>query len=294
MTRATRSDRAVLEKACEAAGFDPVGAKPIRLAENAIWRLPGGAVARIARSDQGAAAGREVRVARWLERNDVPAVRALDVVQPVMAAGHPVTFWQELPPHENGSITDVVGLLKRLHALPKPDHLNLGALDPFVRVAERIDAATTLFDDDRQWLRDLLHDLEGRWADRPVGLPECVVHGDAWVGNVVVTSDGPLLLDFERVSLGPPEWDLVSTAVKLTTTGSVSRPEYAEFCAAYGTDVTKWDGYELLSVARQLRMTTYAAQHAATYKEWRAEAQYRVDCLRGRAGHPPWRWKGIM
>ncbi|MFJ8098455.1 phosphotransferase family protein [Streptomyces griseofuscus] len=294
MTRAASSDRAVLEKACEAAGFDPAGAEPIRLAENAIWRLPGGAVARIAQPGQVAAAGREVHVARWLERNGVPAVRALDVVQPVLAAGHPVTFWQELSPHENGSIADVVGLLKQLHALPKPDHLNLGVLDPFVRVAERIDASITLHDDDRQWLRGLLYDLKARWANRPAGLPECVVHGDAWVGNVVVTSDGPLLIDFERVSLGPPEWDLVSTAVKLTTTGSVSRAEYAEFCAAYGMDVTEWDGYELLSGARQLRMTTYAAQHAATHEKWRAEAQYRVDCLRGRAGQPPWQWKGIM
>jgi hypothetical protein len=28
--------------------------------------------------------------------------------------------------------------------------------------------------------------------------------------------------------------------------------------------------------------------------EWRREAQYRVDCLRGRAGARPWQWKGIM
>ncbi|QHC32758.1 phosphotransferase family protein [Streptomyces sp. HF10] len=294
MTRSARPDRAVLERACAAAGFDPAGAEPIRLAENAIWRLTGGVVARIARPGQETSANREVRVARWLERSNVPAVRALGVEQPVTAAGHPVTFWRELPQHENGSVADVVGLLKLLHALPKPDDLNLGALDPFVRVTERIDAATTLHDDDRQWLRDRLYDLKGRWADRPTGLPECVVHGDAWVGNVVVTDEGPLLIDFERVSLGPPEWDLASTAVKLTTTGSVSRAEYTEFCAAYGTDVTEWDGYELLSGARQLRMTTYAAQHAATHDEWRPEAQYRVDCLRGRAGPPPWQWKGIM
>ncbi|WP_353942815.1 aminoglycoside phosphotransferase family protein [Streptomyces sp. HUAS MG91] len=294
MTLTAPTDRAVLEEACLAAGFDSSGAEPIRLAENAVWRLAGGRVARIARPGQNDAAAREVEVARWLERSGVPAVRALDVPQPLtVAGGCPATFWEELPPHENGRVADVVHLLKQLHALPKPD-LDLGVLNPFVRVAERIDAAVTLSQEDRQWLSGRLQDLTTGWADLPTGLPECVVHGDAWVGNVVVTKQGPLLIDFERASFGPPEWDLVSTAVKLTTTGAVSEDEYAEFCDTYGTDVTRWAGYELLAGARTLRMTTYAAQHAATHREWQAEAQHRVDCLRGRAGRPPWRWKGIM
>ncbi|MGO4420284.1 phosphotransferase family protein, partial [Streptomyces sp. MCAF7] len=147
--------------------------------------------------------------------------------------------------------------------------------------AERIEAATSLSEDDRQWLRDRHADLREQWDQRPAGLPECVVHGDAWVGNVALTPGGPVLLDFERVSVGPPEWDLVSTAVKLTTTGAVTPAEYAEFCEAYGADVTQWEGYELLAGARELRMTTYAAQHAAMRPEWQAEARYRVDTQPG-------------
>ncbi|MEU1187111.1 aminoglycoside phosphotransferase family protein [Streptomyces sp. NPDC005859] len=293
MTTSPTPTQAVLEEACLAAGLDATNAQPIRIAENAIWRLPGGMVVRIARPGQSAAATREVQVARWLAAQGVPAVRALDLRQPVAASGHPVTFWQELPPHEIGTVTDVVLLLKQLHALPKPN-LPLGELDPFVRLVERIDAASTISDDDRQWLNGRLEDLKQQWASRPKGLPECVVHGDAWVGNVARTEAGPLLMDFERASFGPPEWDLVSTAVKLTTTGAVSAEEYAAFCETYGFDVTEWEGYELLAGARELRMATYAAQHAASRPEWRREAQYRIDCLRGRAGAPPWGWKGIM
>ncbi|PNG23045.1 aminoglycoside phosphotransferase family protein [Streptomyces cahuitamycinicus] len=293
MTTSLTPTQAVLQAACLAAGLDATGAEPMRLAENAIWRLPRGVVVRIARPGQSAAATREVQVARWLAAEGVPAIRALDLRQPVVANGHPVTFWQELPPHEIGTVADVVALLKQLHALPKPD-LPLGELDPFVRLVERIDAASSLSDDDRQWLHDRLTDLKTQWAVRPRGLPECVVHGDAWVGNVARTEAGPLLMDFERASCGPPEWDLVSTAVKLTTTGAVSAEQYAAFCETYGTDVTEWEGYELFAGVREFRMTTYAAQHAATHPEWRREAQYRVDCLRGRTGAPPWRWKGIM
>ncbi|MZE80033.1 phosphotransferase [Streptomyces sp. SID5475] len=248
---------------------------------------------RIARPGQWAAAVREVSVAQWLADNDVPAVRALPVDQPVEVSGRPVTFWEELPAHTNGTVRDVVQLLKRLHPLPVPD-FPLGDLDPFVRVSERIDAATSLTEYDRSWLRQRREELQRQWIRRPSGLPDCVVHGDAWVGNVARTARGPILLDFERVSVGPPEWDLVSTAVKLTTTGAVSPPEYAEFCALYGVDVTEREGYELLSSARELRMATYAAQHAATRPEWTKEAQYRVDCLRGRRGPRPWKWTGIM
>ncbi|MGW4732620.1 phosphotransferase family protein [Streptomyces shenzhenensis] len=292
MTISAVPDRAALDEACALAGLYPADAEPVRIAENEIWRLPGEVIVRIARAGQWKAAVREVLVARWLADNAVPAVRALPVEQPVEAAGRPVTFWAELSPHGIGTVRDVVTLLKQLHPLPVPD-LPLDRLDPFVRVAERIEAAASLPEDDRRWLHDRHADLREQWEYRPAGLPDCVVHGDAWVGNVARTAAGPILMDFERASVGPPEWDLVSTAVKLTTTAGVTEAEYAEFCEAYGTDVTEWDGYELLAGARELRMTTYAAQHAATRPEWQAEAQYRVDCLRGRAGPRPWHWKGI-
>lgn len=282
----------VLAEACAAVGLTAESAEAVRIAENQIWRLPGRVIVRIARPGQWTAAVREVRVARWLATNGVPAVVPLDVDQPVEAGGCPVSFWEQLPSHEHGTVMDVVQVLKRLHALPAPD-FDIGRLDPFIRIAERIDAATTLAQDDRVWLRQRVADLEDHWDRRPPGLPECAVHGDAWVGNIVRTADGPVMMDLERFSIGPPEWDLTSTAVKLTTTGSVTPVEYAAFCNAYGTDVTRWDGYQLLSGARELRMTTYAAQHAAAHPEWREQAQHRVDCLRGRAGPRPWRWEGI-
>src|SRR5690606_32353272 len=182
---------------------------------------------------------------------------------------------------------DVVVLLKQLHALPKPD-LPQGELDPFVRLVERIDAAITISDDDRLWLKGRLEDLKEQWASRPKGLPECVVHGDAWVGNVARTEAGPMLLDFERASFGPPEWDLVSTAVKLTTTGAVSAEEYAAFCETYGADVTEWEGYELLAGARELRMTTYAAQHAASRPARTEAGPMLLDFERASFGPPEW------
>ncbi|MFD8912754.1 phosphotransferase [Streptomyces sp. NPDC059575] len=284
-----------LRDACAEIGLDARGAEPVRIAENQIWRLQQGVIARIAPPDRFRSAIREIEVARWLAGQDIPVVRALRVEQPLERGGRVLTFWEELPPHRQGSTQDVAVALKRLHALPLPD-FDIGRLDPFVRIPERLHAAHTLTDDDRKWLTSLYEDLVGRWnAGLPPGLAAAPVHGDAWPGNVVrLEHGGWLLMDLERFSAGPPEWDLVSTAVRTKTTGAVTEAEYDAFCDIYGHDVTTWAGYEVLARARELRMVTYAAQHAATNQQWRDEAQYRVDCLRGRGGSRPWRWTGIL
>ncbi|MGW4289578.1 phosphotransferase [Streptomyces sp. NPDC004673] len=284
-----------LRDACADAGLDVRGAEPIRLAENQIWRLPHGVVARVAPADRVESATREINVARWLAARAIPVTKPLDVEQPLERGGRVITFWAEVPPHGHGSTEEVAVALKSLHTLPLPD-FDIGRLDPFVRIPERLRAAHTLADDDRKWLTSLYEDLVEHWsAGLPSGLGTTPVHGDAWPGNVVrLEHGGWLLMDLERFSAGPPEWDLVSTAVRTKTTGAVTAAEYDTFCNIYGLDVTTWAGYETLAAARELRMVTYAAQHAASNPEWKTEAQHRADCLRGRAGPRPWRWTGIM
>ncbi|MFJ3880894.1 phosphotransferase [Streptomyces sp. NPDC090077] len=295
MTSPTAPAFDALHEACSAVGFDTRDAEPVRVAENQIWRLPRGIVVRIAPADRLPSANREITVARWLAEYGIPVVRPLPVEQPVERAGRVVTFWEELPPHAHGSTADVATALTELHALPLPD-FDIGHLDPFVRIPARLSTALTLTNDDRQWLLDLYADLASQWeAGLPPGLPTAPVHGDAWPGNVVrLDQGGWLLMDLERFSAGPPEWDLVSTAVRARTTGAVTPAEYEAFCDTYGHDVTTWAGYTTLAGARELRMVTYAAQHAAGIPRWQPEAQHRVDCLRGRKGPRPWTWTGIL
>jgi hypothetical protein len=283
---------ATLEQACAAVGLKAESAEPIRLGENAIFRLPGGIVVRVSRPGQQAAARREVAVSRWLNDSGVLAVEALrDIRQPVEIDERSVTFWRELPAHEQGSLVQVAGMLRQLHALPVPAGLHLGGLDPFVRLAERIDGAITVSADDRVWLRARLAELRRQWAALLAKLPTCVVHGDAWTGNVVATDDGQVvLLDLERCSVGPHQWDLVSTSVKYVTYGLIDRAEYWQFCDAYGSDVTKWADFSLLRDIRELRMTCYVAQQAAFDPSFEQEARLRIGCLRGERGPRPWPW----
>ncbi|WP_433519936.1 phosphotransferase family protein [Nonomuraea sp. CA-143628] len=150
----------------------------------------------------------------------VPAVQIWPGVdhQPIEVDGRSVTWWQELPPHQHGTALLVANALRRLHDLQPPTSFDIGLLDPFVRLAERIDRAVTLDEADRAWMRGHLAELEARYAELPKGLPDSVVHGDAWIGNVICTNGGEVvLLDLERCSFGPPEWDLTSTAAKALT-----------------------------------------------------------------------------
>ncbi len=284
----------VLARASAAAGLPTAPADPIRIAENETWRLPGGVVARITKPGQFAAAAREVALARWLAENGLHAVRPLEGVdQPVSVDGRAVTFWHELPAHRPGTVLDVVRLLKKLHSLPLPDFL-VGQLDPFVRLPERIDAAELPSKAERVWLHERVRELRSAWNLLPAGLPRCVVHGDAWIGNVAVVEDGTAyLLDLERCSVGRPEWDLVSTAVKISSVGGVSRHEYHQYTAAYGLDVMEWPGFPTMRDIRELRMTTYALQHTNDHPQFGPEARHRLDCLLGRNGPRPWAWTAV-
>ncbi|WP_406315306.1 phosphotransferase [Streptosporangium sp. NBC_01639] len=286
--------RAVLDTAGRRAGIDVAKAELMRLGENALYRLPNRIIARIARSGQLAAAAREVAVARWLEASGVDAVRVLpDVAQPVDVDGRAVTWWQELPPHREGTALQVATALRRLHDLPPPTGFNIGRLDPFVRLAERIDRAVTLSEADRAWMRAHLSDLAVRYAALPETLPESVVHGDAWIGNVVSAGNRVVFLDLERCSVGPPEWDLTSTAVKTFTLAGISVEDYAVFVRAYGYDVTAWAGFEVLRDIREFRMTCMAAQVAAENPARHDEIVLRLACLRGERGSRPWLWTPV-
>ncbi|MFD6221260.1 phosphotransferase family protein [Nocardia asteroides] len=137
-------------------------------------------------------------------------------------------------------------------------------------------------------MRDHLAELRDRWAKFPPGLPWCVIHGDAWAGNVVAADDGRvILLDLERTSIGPPERDLVHTAIKWSSFGWIGAKRYGEFCDVYGYDVTTWEGFELLRDIREFRMTTMTVQMAATDPRSQAQEYRRLRCIRGRVSERP-------
>ncbi|MEV6526578.1 aminoglycoside phosphotransferase family protein [Longispora sp. NPDC051575] len=279
----------VLGLACARVGLPVDGVVLLRAGENELYRVRPGVVARVSRPGLFAVAVKEVAVSRWLTDQRLPVVESL--ADPVEVADRAVTFWRELPAHDYGTTEQVAGVLRQLHTLPAPTWLP--ALDPLTGLRDRLQQATTLAAPDRRWLLDHVDRLTTAYADLPAGLPDGPLHGDAWAGNIVSTAAGPVILDLERFAVGPPEWDLVSTAVDHFSFGAVDARAWRTFCDSYGLDVTASPRFETLRDIRELRKVTFAAQLAATDPAIHAELLHRLACVRGGTGPRPWRWRGV-
>jgi aminoglycoside phosphotransferase (APT) family kinase protein len=157
-----------------------------------------------------------VAVARWLESADYPAVRTIDVDQPVVIDGQAVTFWEAVSNDgdEYASTGEIAEVLAKLHSLTAPDDLHLSELSPFANAAQRIEANTWLNPDDRSFLAATLAQMQAEYRKLEFVLPPGVIHGDASVGNVLHDTQGnPVVIDLDGFAIGPRERDLALTAV---------------------------------------------------------------------------------
>ena len=266
--------------AAAAAGLTPEPAELIRLGTNAVLRLPDAVVARVARDESWTTvAAREVAIATALHQSGVACVRPWPVAQPVIVQGHPVTFWVEVSgPLQQPTLADLGDILRQLHdAEPK---VELPTLDPWGHMSQRIEQAP-LSGAQRRILRDALAWAQDEWSVVSFALDAGVIHGDAYLGNVVRGSDDSvLLLDFDSVCIGPREWDLTPTGLYATSLGWITRAEYAAFVDAYGGfDVTQSSAFGVLARMRELRMTAWLAMHAAESEVVAAEVSHRVACI---------------
>jgi thiamine kinase-like enzyme len=281
-----------LEQACAAAGLNPDGARLLRLGSNAVYHLKIPVIARIARPGTDVApVRRSVAVARWLDAADYPAVRAIDVDQPVIADGYVVTFWQSVSDDGDqfASTPEIAAILARLHHLTAPEDLHLPTLDPFANAAQRIDANTWLTADDNAFFTATLARLRDAYAGLEFVLPQGVIHGDASVGNVLRDSQGaPVLIDLDGFAIGPREWDLVLTAMYYDSFGWHSHEEYEDFARVYGYDIRQWPGYPVLREVREFVMVTWLIQKAAEDAQAAAESTKRIAALRTGASRMDW------
>jgi aminoglycoside phosphotransferase (APT) family kinase protein len=283
-----------LRVACDIFGFDPAGAELIRLGSNAVFRLASAPVIlRIARHVDGfASAERQVEAARWLVGHQVPSVVAVDVIQPVVAAGRVVTAWVSVSDAVAYGTTSELGtILRQLHGLPEPPFelpaaMPTKAAEAAVRIGELrcVDAPNRVMLADRY--ARLVQDAQ---AVRPV-LPQGVIHGDANVGNLLRRDDGVAVLsDLDSVAIGPREWDLIQTAIYYERFGWHTDEEYAAFVDAYGFDVLDWSGYPTFADLRETSMVVWLAGTAETDPTALPELATRLKALRENTSRRTWK-----
>jgi hypothetical protein len=282
--------RAALVEVCATVGLDPHGARLLRFTNNAVFRLvheP--VVVRIV----GSLAMRHrvekvVRVAGWLADHGVPAARLLPGLdQPIHAGGHVATLWELVPqggPPPTGG--DLARLLRQLHGLPMPP-FELPGWAPLDDVRRRLADAEELNAADRRFLEERCAEAQARLDELEFPLPAGVLHGDAHLGNLIPTTDGPVLCDFDSSCFGPPEWDLTPLPVGVRRFGH-PRPWHRQLAGDYGFDVTEWSGFAVLREVRELKLTTSVLPILRSNPDVRVELRRRLAAFR--SGDTTERW----
>ena len=148
---------------------------------------------------------REVAVAQFLSTSQVKVVTPWRDPGPHLAEGLDVSLWTWLE-HEPAPVSSrqFGAMLGELHAALATYQADLPPL-----VGPLTDIATALSCSDGRLLHHAAEELVPlalHWPRRPL-------HGDAHVGNLLQTAEGPCWIDFEDVCVGPAEWDLASMTV---------------------------------------------------------------------------------
>jgi aminoglycoside phosphotransferase (APT) family kinase protein len=294
---------AVTAGAAREAGLSTVGAHLVKFTNNAVVLLPrAGVVLRIAGSAEvRSRVPAVVATARWMAALGLPAVRLLPgVPQPLEVTGHLVTVWRAAQPPQrpqpaDATIEHLAAVLRELHAVDAPLPDEVGPWDPAEALRRRLAEAEHLPAEDASFLAAELEAVEAGLAGlagvRPL-LPPGLVHGDAYAGNLVASSSGGVLCDFDGVAVGPREWDLVPVAVGALRFG-YARDLQQRFAHAYGVDVTRWDGFPVLRRLRELQLVASVVPvlraNPAVCPQWRL----RLESLRrgdttGRWSPYPW------
>jgi Ser/Thr protein kinase RdoA (MazF antagonist) len=282
----------ILERACVIAGIDATGARLLRVGSHAVYRLKEPIIARVSRPGADADdVRRTVAVARWLQSAGYPAVRAVDVDQPVVTSGHVVTFWDAVSDDgdQYASLAEVAEVMVKLHQLTAPADLHLPELAPFENARHRIEASTWLNPQDRTFLTATLTQMRTLYAGIEFTLPPGVIHGDASIGNVLRDSHGhPVVIDLDGFATGPREWDLALTAIYYDSFGWHTSEEYQDFVRVYGYDIMTWPGYPAMRAVREFLMITWVIQKAPESGQAAAEATKRIAALRTGASRQDW------
>jgi streptomycin 6-kinase len=280
----------VLREICDRLGLDPEGAELLRFTNNAVYRLAGDqAVVRIVGSRaMQHRVDKVVRIASWFAEHGIPAVRLLaGVEQPIRVNEHVATVWEVVPSGGRPARgRDLGALLRRVHQLPPPP-FPLSTWDPLDDVRRRVDDAEALDDGDREFLLDCCARLAETLVSLEFPLSSTVVHGDAHLGNLISSPDGPVLCDFDSTSLGPPEWDLTPVAVGVGRFGEPART-YREMSRSYGWDVTRWGGFPTLREVRELKLITSVLPTVRSNPGVRPELMRRLDDFRRGDTHARW------
>jgi hypothetical protein len=258
----------------------------VRAGMNAIFSA-GPVVLRV--SAPSAPAEVSLELARfWHDRGvTVPRARRDDVVR---VDGLSVTAWERI--EASGKPVDWVRigeLVRRVHdtapaSLPAAVPLPSPAVLPWWDFDALLDRAAPGLDQRAREGLEAAVERHRRWHE----FDEVVVcHGDVHPGNVLMSADGPVLLDWDLLCLASPGWDH-GPMLRFADRWGGRPGEYDEFARGYGRSLA--DDPTTIAVAELRLVAATLMRVAASIDDPRArpEAERRLRYWRGDPDAPPW------
>ncbi len=209
--RTDDAERAAQE-ALQALGRPGTELRLVRLGENALFHAPAlEALLRVARPQKSPESiAHSIELARRLRAEGVPAPEPLTfetLEQPFVSSSGTVTVWRYYreDPSRRFSFREFGGLLREFHRRATNLQECLPAWHPLERTRRRLDEARQQRVPQR-WLSILgrrVTEVEEGLEHLSSVLGRGPVHGDAHRGNLLLTRDGPVLLDLDEVCVAP-------------------------------------------------------------------------------------------
>ncbi|MEO6653640.1 MAG: aminoglycoside phosphotransferase family protein [Ilumatobacteraceae bacterium] len=281
---------AAYRTACSAAarwGLEPP--ELLRHGMNAIYTC-GDVVLRVGRASAPAIASHELVTV--LIGNGVPTVPPVSGLA-IDLDGFAVTAWERVEPVDQAVDWEAVGAaiaithrleradLPTSYPTPSPVVFPWWDFDAmFTSVDRQIDTASSA------GLARAISDGQGWQAAVPVAAVVC--HGDVHPGNVMMSSRGPLLIDWDLMCVANPAWDHAMLTTYADRWGGAPGV-YDAFAAGYGASFVDDDLTRTLARLRNVAATLMRVKAGLVDPLAKVEAERRLRYWAGDSAAPSWR-----
>lgn len=210
-----------------------------------------------------------------------------------------VIAYEDVPETGQGIDWREVGrMIRRLHTDIAPSDIPVGypIASPtslpwwnFGEMLMRLEA--TSFIPSRQL--SMLHEVAERgaeWSDIVETSPDVLTHGDVHPGNILMSEDGPVLIDWDLLSTGSSLWDHVPLRAWSRPPWRGNANGYAAFAAGYGAVEWEADSLDVVVEMRNLAATVMKLIASASSGVIDEEATRRLEYWMSPNMEATWTW----